>query len=119
MLTTKQFITTVSEQIQRINFTFATVPTGAADMIKARSIITVWPNQHTIRFVYIGIDIHHFAVKFDFRVGGIQCRLPGISKPLLQGHKDLVDLFIVVRPVRCGTACAIVTVAAAISIPAR
>ena len=80
---------------------------------------TVWPNQHTIRFVYIGIDIHHFAVKFDFRVGGIQCRLPGISKPLLQGHKDLVDLFIVVRPVRCGTACTIVTVAAAISIPAR
>ena len=27
---------------------------------------------------------------------GIQRRLPGISKPLLQGHKDLVDLFIVV-----------------------
>lgn len=95
---------------------FVIVLIGVVDIIKVRFIIIVWFNQYIIRFVYIGIDIYYFVVKFDFRVGGIQCCLLGISKLLFQGYKDFVDFFIVVRLVRCGIVCVIVIVVVVISI---
>ena len=119
MLTAKQVVAPIGEKIDSIDFTFAAVPARTANVTVLWPVVGVRANQHTGVFIDIGIQVHHFAVEFDFRMRGVERCLPGIRKTLLQRDKDFIKFFIVVSPVWSGTARAVIFVGAAIRIPAR
>ena len=104
MLTAEQVVAAVGKEIHRVDFPLATVPAGAADIIIARTIAAVRANQHSIGFVDIRINVHRFTVELHFGVGRVQCGLPGVGETLFKRHKDFINFFIVISPVRRGAA---------------